>query len=155
VLAVHQLVKREVLAAVEFLTHRLVVLAIHHQQVRHKVALVALGVVLAISMVLVGVEVLLLLALMEQLLVAAMVALVRHQAFQAHPLPMRVAVAAARFLAHHLHLAALAGAVEARQTLMELLAQQTLAVAVVAQILPMTLHSTMAALAVPALLSSS
>jgi hypothetical protein len=145
VLAVHKLVKRGVLAAVGFLTHKLAALAIRHQLARHKVALVAQGVVLATSMVLVAVAVLLLLALMEQLQSAAMVALVRHQAFPVQALPMRVAVAAARFLAHHLHLAVLAGAVEARQTPMELLVQQTLAVAVAAQTLPMTAYRTMVA----------
>jgi hypothetical protein len=145
VLAVHKLVKLVVLAAAAFLMHKLEALGTRHQQAHHKVARVARAVVLATNMVLVAVAGHLLLALMAQLRAAAMVGPVLHQAFPVQALPMRVAVAAARFLAHHLHLAALAGAVEAQQTLMERLAQQTLAVAVAAQTLPMTAYRTMVA----------
>jgi hypothetical protein len=84
---------------------------------------------------------------------ALLVALVRHQAFLVLALPMRVEAAAVQFLAHHLHLAALVGVVEAQQTLMELLVQQTQAVAAGAQTLPMTVHNTMVAQAAQASLS--
>jgi hypothetical protein len=150
VLAVHKLVKREVLAAVAFLTHKPEALATHHQQAHHKVALVVQAVLSAANMALVAVAAHLLLGLMAQLRSAAMVALVRHQAFLVLALPMRVEAAAVQFLAHHLHLAALVGVVEAQQTLMELLVQQTQAVAAGAQTLPMTVHNTMVALAVQA-----
>jgi hypothetical protein len=154
VLAVHKLVKLAVLAAVAFLMHKLEALGTRHQQAHHKVARVARAVVLATNMVLVAVAGHLLLALMAQLRAAAMVGPVLHQAFPVQALPMLVAAAAARFLARHLHLAALAGAVEAQQTLMERLAQQTLAVAAAAQTLPMTAYRTMAALAAQASSSS-
>jgi hypothetical protein len=81
VLVVLLLVVRVVLAVVELLAVRLAVLAIHHQQVHHKVILVAQALVLVGNMVLEAGAVRLLLVLMERLQWAAMVEQELHQAF--------------------------------------------------------------------------
>ena len=71
-----------------------------------------------------------------------------HQAFLEHLLLMLAVVAGAQFLPHHLHQEVLAVAVGAHQIQMELLVLQTLAVAVAAQTLPMTVQFTMVVLVV-------